>query len=377
MIKRSEMQKIVSEYANPRIGVLGSHSALEIMDGAKDEDLETIVFCQKGRETPYQRFNRIADQVKIVNKFKDMASPTNQKLLRDTNTLIVPHRSLTAYLGYEILENKLKVPIFGNRRLFQAEERENKKNQYYLLKKAGIKYPKIFETPKSINRPAIVKVMEKNRSLERAFFTVTSYADYKAKSEEKIKSGIIARKDLEKSSIEELKDSGIVIWTTTPWTIPGNRAIAYGENIEYAVINVDEISEGAVSQVGDRLVVCIELMDSFKSECGIEKISEITRFRGRELSGTSCAHPLRGKDFDYDVDLFQGSFVTTETGTGFVHMAPSHGEDDYYLCLDKSKKPSLEFRTLFLQEMIKNGVFMHFFKKHPIIYLISYDQYYF
>ena len=125
------MQKIASEYTNPRIGVLGSHSALEIMDGAKDEDFETIVFCQKGRETPYQRFNRIADQIKIVNKFKDMASSANQKLLLDTNTLIVPHRSLTAYLGYDILENKLKVPIFGNRKLFQAEERENKKNQYY------------------------------------------------------------------------------------------------------------------------------------------------------------------------------------------------------------------------------------------------------
>ena len=52
------------------------------------------------------------------------------------NTIIVPHRSLTAYLGYDILENKLKVPIFGNRKLFQAEERENKRNQYYLLKKA-------------------------------------------------------------------------------------------------------------------------------------------------------------------------------------------------------------------------------------------------
>ena len=75
------------------------------------------------------------------------------------------------------------------------------------------------------------------------------------------------------SSIEELKDAGIVIWTTTPWTIPGNRAIAYGENIEYAVINVDEVSEGAVPKVGDRLVVCIELMDSFKSECGIGKTS--------------------------------------------------------------------------------------------------------
>ena len=198
------MQKIVSEYTNLRIGVLGSHSALEIMDGAKDEDIETIVFCQKGREVPYQRFNRIADSIKIVDKFKDMASSANQKLLRETNTLLVPHRSLTAYLGYDILENKLKVPIFGNRKLFQAEERDHKRNQYYLLKKAGIKYPKIFESPKSINKPAIVKVMEKNRSLERAFFTVTSYADYKAKSEEKIKKGIIAKKDLEKATIEEL-----------------------------------------------------------------------------------------------------------------------------------------------------------------------------
>ena len=61
-----------------------------------------------------------------------------KKKLRDTGTIIVPHRSLTAYLGYDILENKLKIPIFGNRALFQAEERYNKKNQYYLLKKAGI-----------------------------------------------------------------------------------------------------------------------------------------------------------------------------------------------------------------------------------------------
>ena len=204
MIKRSEMQKIASEYTDPKIGVLGSHSALEIMDGAKDENFETMVFCQKGREVPYQRFSRIADEIKIVNKFKDMASPINQKIMRDGNTIIVPHRSLTAYLGYDILENKLKVPIFGNRKLFQAEERENKRNQYYLLKKAGIKYPKIFENPKSINKPAIVKVMEKDRKLERAFFTVTSYADYKEKSEEKIKKGLIARKDLEKASIEEL-----------------------------------------------------------------------------------------------------------------------------------------------------------------------------
>ena len=195
---------MVNNYSDVRIGVLGSHSALEIMDGAKDEGFQTIVFCQKGRETPYQRFGRIADEIIILNKFKDMASAKIQKKLRESNTIIIPHRSLTVYLGYKVIENTFKVPIFGNRKLFQAEERTAKKGQYYLLDKAKIKYPKLFKDPKRINRPCIVKVQEKNRPLERAFFTVSSYKDYKEKSEVKIKQGIISRKDLERSSIEEL-----------------------------------------------------------------------------------------------------------------------------------------------------------------------------
>ncbi len=204
MIKRSDIKKIVNEYSDLRIGVLGSHSALEVMDGAKDEGLPTVVICQKGRETPYKRFSRIADEVIVLNKFKDMTSPSIQKMLRESNTIIVPHRALTAYLGYKTIENTFKVPIFGNRRLFQAEERNYQKNQYYLLEKARIKHPKLFKNPKKINRPAIVKVQEKNRRLERAFFTVSSYSDYKKKSNEKIKQGIISKKDLEKASIEEL-----------------------------------------------------------------------------------------------------------------------------------------------------------------------------
>ena len=204
MIKRSDIQKIINEYTDLRIGVLGSHSALEIMDGAKDENFDTIVFCQKGRETPYQRFSRIANEIKVLKKFSDMSSIKNQKMLRDTNTLIVPHRSLTAYLGYKTIENSFKVPIFGNRALFQAEERNNKKNQYYLLRKAGLKHPKIFKNPKDINRPAIVKVQEKKRKLERAFFTVSSFSDYKKKSEEKIRQGIISKTGLHDAVIEEL-----------------------------------------------------------------------------------------------------------------------------------------------------------------------------
>ncbi len=204
MIKRSDVKKIVNNYSDIRIGVLGSHSALEVMDGAKDEGLQTVVICQKGRETPYRRFARIADEVIILDKFKDMLSPKIQKMLRESNTIIVPHRALTAYLGYKPIENSFKVPIFGNRKLFQAEERNYQKNQYYLLEKARIKHPKLFKNPKKINRPAIVKVQEKNRRLERAFFTVSSYSDYKKKSNEKIKQGIISKKDLEKASIEEL-----------------------------------------------------------------------------------------------------------------------------------------------------------------------------
>ncbi|MCV0411440.1 formate--phosphoribosylaminoimidazolecarboxamide ligase family protein [Nitrosarchaeum sp.] len=204
MISSSEIKKIVNGYSDVKIGVMGSHSALEVMDGAKDENFQTLVYCQKGREGPYQRFGRIADEIVVLNKFKDMASAKNQKAMRDSNVIIVPHRSLTVYLGYKTLENSFKVPIFGNRKLFQAEERTVKRNQYFLLEKARIKFPKLFKDPKNINKPCIVKVQELKRPLERAFFTVSSYKDYKEKSEAKIKQGLISRKGLEKASIEEL-----------------------------------------------------------------------------------------------------------------------------------------------------------------------------
>lgn len=203
MIKRSDIQDIIRNYSDLTVGVLGSHSALEVMDGAKDENFRTVVICQKGREMPYKRFSRIADNMIIVNKFKDMLSAKVQSQLRALNTIIVPHRALTAYLGYEGVENKLKLPLFGNRKLFQAEERANKKNQYYLLEKAKVRHPKLFKNPKDIDRPVIVKVQEKKRKLERAFFTVSSYSEFKEKTEFKIKQGLIARDALRAASIEE------------------------------------------------------------------------------------------------------------------------------------------------------------------------------
>ena len=204
MIGIPEMREIAAGYSDPRIGVLGSHSALEVMDGAKDENFGTVVVCQKGRETPYMRFHRIADEVMILDKFSEMASERVQKRLRETSTLIVPHRSLTAYLGYDAIENVLRVPIFGNRALFQAEERDRPRNQYHLLRAAGIRLPEVITDPRNIASPSIVKVQESGRPLERAFFTVSSYEEYLEKSEKRIRRGVIDQDGLSRASIEEL-----------------------------------------------------------------------------------------------------------------------------------------------------------------------------
>ncbi len=115
------------------------------MDGAKDENFETKVFCQKGREGPYQRFNRIADEIIILNKFKDMASAKNQKMLRDSNTIIVPHRSLTVYLGYKTIEDTFKVPIFGNRKLVPSRRKNCKERTVLLVRKSQDKISKIIQ----------------------------------------------------------------------------------------------------------------------------------------------------------------------------------------------------------------------------------------
>ncbi len=204
MIGRDEIGEIVGGYRDVRIGVLGSHSALEVMDGAKDEGFQTTVYCQRGRETPYRRFGRIADEVVVLDRFGDMASAGMQERLRESGTIVVPHRSLTVYLGYGVLEDEFRVPIFGNRGLFRAEERDAERNQYHLLGKAGIKFPRLFADPGEIDAPCIVKVQERDRPLERAFFTVSSPADYEEKSEARIRQGLISREDLERSSIEEL-----------------------------------------------------------------------------------------------------------------------------------------------------------------------------
>jgi len=173
------------------------------MDGAKDEGLKTICICQRGRELPYLRFKRLADEIILLDKFSDILSCENQEKLRRLGTIMVTNRAFTAYLGYDSIENELNVPIFGNRSLLRAEERTIPRNQYYLLEKAGIRHPKLYHNPSSIDRPVMVKVQEAMRKLERAFFIATSFEDYEKKSKLKIEQGLVTKQELEKATIEE------------------------------------------------------------------------------------------------------------------------------------------------------------------------------
>ncbi len=206
MIDLNDVRKIVRkeyDWNNIHIGVLGSHSALDVLDGAKDEGFKTVVVCQKGRELPYLRFKRLADEVLVLNKFSDILMEDVQNKLLELNTIFVPNRSFSVYVGYDNIENKFRIPMFGSRKLLRAEERIGDLNYYKILDKAGIRRPKTFQDPSSIDIPVIVKAMAAN-SVERAFFVAKDEADYWAKANELIKQGIITEKELSEASIEEL-----------------------------------------------------------------------------------------------------------------------------------------------------------------------------
>jgi 5-formaminoimidazole-4-carboxamide-1-(beta)-D-ribofuranosyl 5'-monophosphate synthetase len=196
---------ITKEYdlENLSVGVIGSHSALEIMDGAKDEGLKTVCVCQRGRELPYLKYKRLYNDLIMVDKFSDILFKENQQKLKDLNSIMIAHRSFAVYLGFDNIEKNFDIPVYGNRWLLKAEERNLSKNQYYLLKKANISYPKIYANPQEIDGPAIVKVQEASRKLERAFFFVNSYEDYKTKSADRITKGIIDESDLKNNSVIE------------------------------------------------------------------------------------------------------------------------------------------------------------------------------
>ncbi len=206
MTMNNKIKETLSDYDQKRIhiGVLGSHSALEIASGAKQEGFKTVVVCQNGREKTYAKYYRnIFDKFIFLDKFSDVTSPEVVRQLTELNTVFVPNRSFSVYAGYDAIEQRFAVPLMGNRYLLKTEERTAPKNQLWLLKEAGIKLPRAFKSPEEINCPAIVKVAEKGRAIERAFFYASNPEEYEREAQKRIKAGIITREALNQSVIEE------------------------------------------------------------------------------------------------------------------------------------------------------------------------------
>ncbi|MFH1785414.1 MAG: DUF1297 domain-containing protein [Candidatus Micrarchaeota archaeon] len=195
------------------ISTLGSHSALDVSEGAKKEGYNTLVVAQKGREKtylgPYKTRKRgeneigVIDELLLLNRFNEILDEKNREFMKKRNCIFVPNRSFAVYVGYDGIEKQFDIPIFGNKYLLRAEERDVEKNQYYLMKKAGVRTPKQFRSPDEIDRLSIVKVSEAKRTYERAFFLARNYEEYTERSERLIKDGKTTKEQLEKATIEE------------------------------------------------------------------------------------------------------------------------------------------------------------------------------
>lgn len=194
---------------------IGSHSALEVAYGARAQGLRNLVVTAKGREKTYTQYytrrtnpdRGCVDETLELEAFTDLLRDDVQEQLRKRNVIFLANRSFEVYLhqkySYDEIERGMKVPMFGNRHLLRAEERDEEHNQYLLLRRAGIRHPVQFRSPEDIDRLVMVKAPHAKVSFERAFFLVSSPAEYAQTSQRLIREGLLTEEGLKNAVIEE------------------------------------------------------------------------------------------------------------------------------------------------------------------------------
>ena len=187
-LKRYNMDEI-------KIGTIGSHSALNILKGAKEEGFETVCICRKEQKFVYELFG-VADVFLEVEDFRQLLDESVQKKLIEMNTILIPHGSYNAYIGS--LYN-LKVPIFGNRVLMEWEIDRDKQREW--LKNSGLKIPKIYESPEEIDGIVIVKYPGARGGM--GYFIATDKEDFYRKAEEFVRAKIISNADINNAHIQQ------------------------------------------------------------------------------------------------------------------------------------------------------------------------------
>lgn len=195
---------------------IGSHSALEVASGARAQGLRNLIVTERGRNRTYDTYyarradgppRGCVDETLELARFADVLNEDVVARLRRENAVFVANRSFEVYLhqqySYAEIEERMAIPFFGNRRLLRAEERDEAENQYALMERAGIRYPRQLSLPDQIDRLVMVKAPHAKISFERAFFLARSEAEYTRTAQRLLDAGIITSEGLRGAVIEE------------------------------------------------------------------------------------------------------------------------------------------------------------------------------
>ena len=273
-------------------------------------------------------------------------------------------------------KNKNEVPIVEFRkecRAFAEKWIDIHKDQFKRLGVVG-DWENYYSTMSYEAEAQIVRELGKflkEGSLYRGFKPVlwstvekTALADAEVEYQDHKSDTIYTSFTIKSSKIEELNNCEVIIWTTTPWTIPANRALAYNESLDYILIEIND--DGDFKD--KKIIIADALLESVVQECKIKNFKRLKKFKGKEFKGTVCKHPFFKLGYDYEIPMLEARFVTTEQGTGIVHCAPSHGPDDFNLCINNGIKA---IETVDGDGKYTNNVALfegiHIFKSNPIV----------
>jgi isoleucyl-tRNA synthetase len=273
-------------------------------------------------------------------------------------------------------KNKNEVPIVEFRkecRSFAEKWIEVHKGQFKRLGVIG-DWENYYSTMSYDAEAQIVRELGKflkEGSLYRGFKPVlwstvekTALADAEVEYQDHKSDTIYTSFPVKSSNLKELEGCEIIIWTTTPWTIPANKALAYNEALDYILVQLNDDGDFE----NKNIVIAEALLDTVIKECSIKNYNIIKKFKGKDLKDTICNHPFFNLGYEYDIPMLEARFVTTEQGTGIVHCAPSHGPDDFNLCLNHGIKA---IETVDGDGKYTKNVHLfegnHIFKSNPIV----------
>ncbi|MGZ7131777.1 MAG: DUF1297 domain-containing protein [Halobacteriota archaeon] len=216
MISKQDVLEVLTTYdkRDLTIGVLGSHSALDVCDGARDEGLPNVVVCQKGRDALYTNYYKsrevnglhkgMVDETLVLDTFDAILNESVQRELKKRNTLFIPNRSFVVYSGVRRVENEFALPLVGTRDMLKMENRETERENYYWVsQQAGIPIPKQYTSKDDIDTLVMVKLHHKYMTLERGFFTAASPDEFDEKAQRLLDREVITTDALADARIEQ------------------------------------------------------------------------------------------------------------------------------------------------------------------------------